>query len=257
MSKEKKIICFLSGVIGGILLSIAILGSGSLAKTIKEPLGKWYISTSPKTVNIYLCGLKSYCKYKGIPFEIKKVKIQKESYVKNVMSIDQYNKLITSLKKDGKTQRVLRYKVIAETGARISEALQFKVRDFQQGYMRLYTKGKVRTIHIPTRLQREVLQTVEKEDPEEYIIKNRFGHKMTARGYSEGLIRDCEKCQIPKEVAHPHSLRHMFAVEFLKRNGNISLLADLLGHSGVNTTMIYTRLSFEEQIKQLNDAVDW
>ena len=45
MSKEKKIICFLSGVIGGILLSIALLGSGSLAKTIKEPLGKWYIST--------------------------------------------------------------------------------------------------------------------------------------------------------------------------------------------------------------------
>ncbi len=51
MSKEKKIICFLSGVIGGILLSIALLGSGSLAKTIKEPLGKWYISTYSASSN--------------------------------------------------------------------------------------------------------------------------------------------------------------------------------------------------------------
>ena len=49
----------------------------------------------------------------------------------------------------------------------------------------------------------------------------------------------------------------MFAIEFLKRNNNISLLADIMGHSGVNTTMIYTRRSEQEQRQAFNDAINW
>lgn len=56
---------------------------------------------------------------------------------------------------------------------------------------------------------------------------------------------------------HPHSFRHRFAINFLQGNKDIALLADLMGHSGVNTTMIYLRLSKEEQRRAIDDSVRW
>ncbi len=56
---------------------------------------------------------------------------------------------------------------------------------------------------------------------------------------------------------HPHAFRHLFAVEFMKRNNNMFLLADLLGHSGVNTTMLYVRMSAEQQQQELDKVVNW
>ena len=70
-------------------------------------------------------------------------------------------------------------------------------------------------------------------------------------------FQNYKKYGIPKEVAHPHSFRHLFAIEFLKNNNNIALLADLLGHESVDTTAIYLRLSAQEQKKQFNMAMDW
>ena len=65
------------------------------------------------------------------------------------------------------------------------------------------------------------------------------------------------KYGIDQKYMHPHSFRHLFAIEFLKRNNNLPLLADLLGHSSVATTAIYTRLTREEQQNALDDAVNW
>lgn len=56
---------------------------------------------------------------------------------------------------------------------------------------------------------------------------------------------------------HPHAFRHLFTIEFLKNNGNITLLKDILGHEDINTTSIYLRLSLDEQKSQFNDSVCW
>ena len=55
---------------------------------------------------------------------------------------------------------------------------------------------------------------------------------------------------------HPHSFRHFFAIEFLKKNNDITLLADLLGHSNLDTTKIYLRRTEEEQRKIINN-INW
>ena len=80
---------------------------------------------------------------------------------------------------------------------------------------------------------------------------------MTNRGVSENIRRWAGRYGIRKEVMHPHSFRHLYAVEFLKHNSNIALLADLMGHSSVSTTSIYLKLSREEQMRQFNEASDW
>ena len=80
---------------------------------------------------------------------------------------------------------------------------------------------------------------------------------MTSRGVAENINRWAKKYGIPLEVAHPHSFRHLFAIEFLKRNNNIALLSDLLGHESIDTTAIYLRLSAQEQKDLFNEAVNW
>lgn len=73
------------------------------------------------------------------------------------------------------------------------------------------------------------------------------------RGYSRKRYH--EECVVNE--MHPHSFRHFFAMEFLKRNGNIALLADLLGHGSVNVTQLYLRQSQEQQRQAIDKAVDW
>ena len=81
-----------------------------------------------------------------------------------------------------------------------------------------------------------------------------YGVEMTTRGLAEALKKMAAKYQIRPEVLYPHSFRHLYAIEFLKRNSNISLLADLMGHASVSTTSIYLKLSKEEQMRQFNEA---
>lgn len=56
---------------------------------------------------------------------------------------------------------------------------------------------------------------------------------------------------------YPYSFRHFYGKNFIQKNNNLSLLADLMGHENINTTRIYTTLSTEEQVKILNETIDW
>lgn len=214
-------------------------------------------SLSAKTVNLRLCGMRRYCEYKGISYSIKQVKVQKNTTVENVMTIEQYNTLINGLKDDMEIRWVVYYSILAKTGARISEFLSMKKSDLNKGYAEMHTKGKIRKILFPKTLREEVIKFYRECSDDDYLCVNKYGEKMSTRGFATMLRKHAKKYGIPLENAHPHSFRHLFAIEFLKRNNNISLLADLLGHSGVNTTMIYLRMSQEQQADALNNAVDW
>lgn len=210
-----------------------------------------------KTVNHYITAIKKYCKYKGIECDVKKVKVQQISAVENVITLEQFNFLVNNLKQEGKDKYAAYFFIPAKTGARINEFLRFTKQDLDNGYATLFTKGKVRTIYFPKKMYEEIGDVFKGLNPEERLYTNKYGGPMTSRGFNSLFKHYAQKYGIPKEVAHAHGLRHLFAIEFLKRNPNISLLADILGHSGINTTMIYTRESKEAQRKKFDDTVDW
>lgn len=210
-----------------------------------------------KTVNHYITAIKKYCKFIGIDCDVKKIKEQKISYVENVITLAQFNRLINALRRDGKQKYAIYLIIPAKTGARINEFLRFTKKDLDRGYATLYTKGKVRTIYFPKKMVMEIREFYKDYKEDDLLFQNRYGEQLSSRGFDQMFKKYANKYGIPKEVAHAHSLRHLFAKEFLKRNPNISMLADLLGHSGVNTTMIYTRESKEEQRKKLDDSVNW
>ncbi len=212
---------------------------------------------SPKTVNLRLTAIKKYCQYKGLRIDIKRVKIQKTVCIEDVLTIDEYSSLLEGLIRDNDIRHAIIVILMAKTGARISEILRFRKRDLQKDYIDLHTKGKVRRIYFPDGMKKQIAQWTDNMKDDDYLCQNRFGKKITPKGVNEFLKSCSERYGITKSHLHAHSFRHMFAIEFLKRNNNISLLADLLGHSGINTTMIYLRMSQRQQKEEINKAVDW
>ena len=90
-----------------------------------------------------------------------------------------------------------------------------------------------------------------------YIFAVKSGKPMTARGISMGLKRFAEKYGIDRDVVYPHSFRHRFAKNFIERNPDIALLADLMGHESLETTRIYLRRTASEQRAAVDAAIDW
>lgn len=211
----------------------------------------------PSTAYNYCVAMNQYCKFINHPeFCVKRIKIPRKMYVENVITLQQYNRLINKLQEDGDTKGYWRVVYLAKTGARISEFIELKRTALDLGYQEMWTKGKTRRIYIPKDLIKESRDFFA-NNTTQYLFESRYGKKITSRGIAAMLQNFAKKYEIPKEVMHPHSFRHLYAVEFLKRNPNISLLADLMGHSSVNTTSIYLKLSEKEQITQFNDAMNW
>lgn len=219
---------------------------------------KWLLETKkPKTAHNRIVALNQYCVFLGHPeYCVKSIRIHGSSSVENVITLNEYEKLLEGLYKDGNIKGHWMIKYLAKTGARVSEFIKIPKSALQDGYVEMWTKGKMRRIYIPQNLIDESADFFA-EQGGKYLFCNKQGKQYTARGISQNISNWCKKYGIREDVAHPHAFRHLYAIEFLKRNPNIALLADLMGHSSVSTTSIYLKLSKEEQIKQFNEASSW
>ena len=116
----------------------------------------------------------------------------------------------------------------------------------------------MRRLYFPETLQAEAVRWLEEEGRlEGYLFLNSRGTPLTPRGISLRLKDFAKKYEIEPSLVHPHAFRHLFAKSFLQKNNNIALLADLLGHSSIETTRIYLQQSSREQGKMMNRIVDW
>lgn len=219
---------------------------------------KWQLENrSPKTAHNRVVAMNQYCKFIGCPeYCVKGIKIHRSASVENVITLEEYEKLLEGLMRDGNEKGYWMVKFLAKTGARVSEFVRLTKASLDTGYCEMWTKGKIRRIYIPKSLIEESREFFRKTDGE-LLFLNRYGKPITTRGVSGNLKKWGQKYGIREEAMHPHSFRHLYAIQFLKKNSNISLLADLMGHANVSTTSIYLRLSREEQIRQFNDASDW
>lgn len=219
----------------------------------KWQLGKY----KPKTAHSRIVAMNQFCIFAKHPeYCVKGIKIHGSSSVENVITLEEYYRLLEGLKRDKNDRGYWMIKFLAKTGARVSEFVKLTKDSLETGYCEMWTKGKIRRIYIPQALIEECRGYFSKQDGE-YLFPSRSGKQMTERGVAQNIKRWAKKYGIRDEVAHPHAFRHLYAIEFLRHNSNIALLADLMGHSSVNTTSIYLKLSKEEQMKQFNEASNW
>mgnify|MGYP005766208159 CR=1 FL=1 len=215
----------------------------------------------PQTVNSRIRALNAFLRFckKGDELHLKALRIQQKAYLDHVISEGDYEYLIRRLKEDGEFTFYFIVRFLAATGVRVSELLQIKAEHVQIGYFDLYSKGgKMRRVYFPESLRREVLPWLEQTGKKTgFLFTNHRGEPITARGVHSQLKALARRYEIPENTVYPHSFRHRFAINFLDKFNDISLLADLLGHDSVETTKIYLTKSSEEQKELIDSIVTW
>lgn len=215
---------------------------------------------SPKTVNLRIQAINKYLSFLGCDaLRLKSVRVQQRNFLENVISNADYNYLKSRLKSDGNESGYFTVWFLAATGARVSELIQLKCEHVYQGYFDLYSKGgKLRRLYIPKNLRDEAVKWLDKKNRRSgYLFLNRYGERITVRGLSFRLKQFAAAYGLDKSVVYPHSFRHRYAKNFLESCGDITLLADLLGHESVETTRIYLRRTAAEQQDFIDRTVTW
>ena len=170
----------------------------------------------PKTVNIRLNGYNKYCTMDGRDRDkVKTLKVHSATAVSNVISEADYKRLCNGLVEDGNDRWYYIVRLMASTGVRVSELIRLKKSDFDRGYAEMYTKGKIRRIYIPDSFKEEATDYYADLKPEQVLVESRYGEPMSSRGVSQALQTFAVRYGIDKKVMHPHSFRHLFAIEFL------------------------------------------
>lgn len=221
----------------------------------------WLIASfAPKTVNNRVGAINTYLDFIGFEgIRLKGIKVQQKPFLDNVITNEQYRRLRDGLRNDGDTFWYCVVRMLACTGARVSELRQFEVAHVRMGYMDIISKGqKLRRIWVPEVVRSEALAWCEKDARREGpLFPGAHGNPISARGISLGLKRAAERYGVDTEVVYPHSFRHLFAKNFIEHNPDIALLADLMGHESIETTRIYLRRSANEQRAAVDEAVIW
>lgn len=194
-----------------------------------------------------------------IHYRLAAVKLPRNSFLDSVISNHDCKKLQKRLQQDGYDFWYFVVRFLVTTGVRVSELVQIKAEHLTCGYLDLYSKGgKIRRIYITDTLCKEALTWCKiTEKTSGFLFVTRRGTPITARGIQSRLKLFARRYGIHPETVYPHSFRHRFAKNFLRRCSDIALLADLLGHESIETTRIYLTCSCQEQQKLLDSVVTW
>lgn len=221
---------------------------------------------SARTVNLYVNAINSYINFYVEKFDdsiylklkMKCIKITKKNYLENVISYAEYLQFTQWLKENKEYKYYYLVITLGCTGMRISELTKCNVQAVKLGYFDVIGKGgKSRRIYIPKKLQKELLVYIHDNNLQQFLFTNKKNKKITERGIAHQLKFLAKKSGVNEKVVYPHSFRHMYAKQFISKRQDIALLADLLGHSHIETTRIYLRMTSEEQKKVVDEVVTW
>ena len=230
----------------------------------------------PKTINLRLIGVNSFVNYlaekhenpKIYNFKTKGSKIHTRTSVENVITTEEFNSLLNYVKNSetikDKEKWYLIIKTLGYTGVRVSELCKLEAEDlFKYGYFKIIGKGdKYRDVLLPNVLKEELIKFIKEREITGYLFKPTQAYDknepLTTRGVSHFIYTLGEKCGVPKDHCHPHSFRHMFALNLLEATGkDLAFVSDMLGHASISTTSVYLKMSLDKQKNIINEKVNW
>lgn len=211
---------------------------------------------APSTVNAALSALNGLFRFLGWEgCRARFVKVQRRLFRDPARELTRpdYDRLITTARELGKERLALVMETICATGVRVSELRYLTVEAAQRGRAEISLKGKIRTILIPTKLRRKLLKYAKKNKTasgEIFLTGN--GKSLSRRQIWAEMKRLCVWAGVEPSRVFPHNLRHLFATAYYRAYRDIAKLADVLGHSSIETTRIYLLTSGEEHQRQLD-----
>lgn len=202
-------------------------------------------SYAPASVNSMLSALNHFFTWCGWELHVRALKIQHKLFrdEEKELSKEEYLRLLDAAW--NKSERLwLLIQTIGSTGIRVSELQYITVEAAKKGRTDIQCKGKARTILLPLDLRKELIRYAKlhgiKNGP---IFLTKTGRVMNRSNIWRALKSLCEAAGVLASKVFPHNLRHLFATTFYEAAKDIARLADVLGHSSINTTRIYIATS--------------
>ena len=211
-----------------------------LATQWKEHLISQY---RPGTVNTMLVSLNRFFAFLGwYDCQVKTLRIQRRLFREDSKELTraEYERLVSAAQASGRERLVLLLETICSTGIRVSEVKYITVEALKLGKAEISLKGKIRTILLPNKLCRKLLKYAKKQKTVSgEIFLTRNGKGMSRKQIWVEMKSICAKAKVAATKVFPHNLRHLFARVFYKACRDVAKLADVLGHSSMETTRIY------------------
>lgn len=182
------------------------------------------------------------------------LKIQQATFMdqERELSQEEYKTLVKTAQRQGNERLVMLLQTICATGIRVSEVRAVTVEALRRRQAEIRSKGKIRLILLPDKLCRQLLRYCEKRNISSgQVFVTRTGRPLDRSNIWKMMKRLAAQARVGLRKAFPHSLRHLFACTYYQKYKDIVRLADILGHSSVDTTRIYTAKNVNEQQRQL------
>lgn len=230
----------------------------TIAKTLvlefKASLVKKYEITS---ANSMIAAVNTFLRFMGwIDCCIKQFKVQKKVFCSEEKELTkaEYIRLVNTAKLKGNKRLNLILQTICGTGIRISELQFITVEAVRKGEAVVSCKNKTRTVFIVRELQKKLLNYIRNKGiTTGCIFITKSGKPMSRCNIWREMKALCEQAEVSPDKVFPHNLRHLFARTFYGLEKDIAKLADILGHSSINTTRIYIITTGAEHKRQMEN----
>ena len=210
---------------------------------------------APASVNSVLSSLNSFFEFNNWHhLKVKMLKIQKQIFAQKdkELSKAEYERLLDAAKSKQNERLYLLMQTICSSGIRVSELQYITVEAIKIGKATINCKGKMRIVILPKELCRmltEYAKTNKITNGPLFVTKT--GKPLDRSTVWKMMKALCESAKVSKDKVFPHNLRHLFARTYYSIQKDIVRLADILGHSSVNTTRIYTMETGEIHRRQI------
>ena len=196
-----------------------------------------------RSINSMLASINSLLSFLGwSDLKVKSIKLQRQIYCPEEKELTkaEYMRLVHTAKQKGNERLNLLLQTICGTGIRVSELRFITVEAVKCGEAIVSLKGKTRTVFIVKELKQKLLRYAAEQKIESgAIFITRTGKPMSRTNIWREMKNLCTQAGVNPDKVFPHNLRHLFARTFYGIEKDIAKLADILGHSSINTTRIY------------------
>lgn len=206
-----------------------------------------------RSINSMLASLNSLLNFLGLSScKVKNIRTQRQTYSTEDKELtrEEYFRLLAAAEK--KEQLRLVIQTICGTGIRVSELQYFTVDAVKRGVVIVSCKNKIRKIMIPTQLKKYLLAYAKKHHISAgAIFITRNGKPLNRSNIWSSMKKLCKEANVNPSKVFPHNLRKLFARTFYGLEKDIAKLADILGHSSINTTRIYIMTTGVEHLRHI------
>ncbi len=224
----------------------------ALVLKYKERLAQKYALSS---ANSMLAALNTFFRFAGwMDCCVKQFKVQRQIYLpeEKELSRAEYVRLVHTAEKEHNERLSMVIQTICGSGIRVSELRFITVEAALCGKAEVFCKGKTRTVVIVSELKQKLLRYAKKHGIHSGIIfATKTGKPLDRSNIWREMKALCEEAGVAPEKVFPHNLRHLFARVFYGMEKDIAKLADILGHSSINTTRIYVMTSGTEHRRRM------